>query len=55
MLCYLRVCGDSGVPNVEQTVWKINAVQHKNTKQKFLNMLSKKTMKANLEIKQNDA
>lgn len=29
MLGYLRVCGDSGEPNVEQTVWEINALQHK--------------------------
>lgn len=45
MLSYLRVCGDSGEPNVEQTVWEINALQHKKKKnrQRSLNTLSKKT------------
>lgn len=47
MLSYLRVCGDSGEPNVEQTVWEINALQHKKNqpqnRQMSLNMLSKKT------------
>lgn len=46
MLSYLRVCGDSGEPNFEQTVWEINALQHKKKKknrQRSLNTLSKKT------------
>lgn len=43
MLSYLRVCGDAGEPNVEQTVWEINALQHKKNRQRSLNTLSKKT------------
>lgn len=52
MLSYLRVCGDSGEPNVEQTVWEINALQHKKNKQAEV---FKHAEQENHEIKQNDA
>lgn len=51
MLSYLRVCGDSGEPNFEQTVWEINALQHKKKQAEVF----KHAEEENHEIKQNDA
>lgn len=51
MLSYLRVCGDSGEPNFEQTVWEINALQHKKKQAEVF----KHAEQENHEIKQNDA